>query len=317
MPELDITLVIPVRDEQRSLPRLLEAIAAQTRPPDAVIFVDSGSRDDTEALLARACSDHAGWRVIELPQGTPGSARNAGIGAAATSWVALTDAGAYPDRHWLERLARMAVPGVQLVWGHYQPIADTWFSRCAALAYVALMTSDTRGPVRSGSVASCLLTRSLWEQAGHFPDLRAAEDGIFVRRLEALAPVTAVAPEAVVWWQLQPGFASTFRRFRRYSEVNARAGEQRHWHHGVARMYLAAAPFLVLGLRRRRWLALPAAGAGLRVLKSIWQRREGRGLGWALNPARVATVAAILAVVDAGTFAGWLQAARPPRTTGG
>jgi hypothetical protein len=227
----------------------------------------------------------------------------------------LIDAGVTADGHWLERLVCRATadPELELVWGHYEPVAESWFTDCARLAYVAAPTIGPDGPIRDEFVASSLLRRSLWQRAGQFPDLRAAEDQIFMRRVRWLEPATARAPEAVVRWHLQPGFAGTFRRFRCYSEVNARAGEQRHWHYGVARLYLAALPFVFAGLRRRRWALVAVVGALARVEKSIWQRREGRGILWVANPARVATVAAILATVDAGTFAGWFQAALSPR----
>ena len=118
----------------------------------------------------------------------------------------------------------------------------------------------TRGP----SVASCLMRRAVWEAVGGFPDLRAAEDLIFVRRLGEVGARAANAPEAVARWRPPATARQTFHRFRTYSRVNVLAGQQRHWHYGVARMYLAASPFAVLALRRRRWAAIPVAGLILR-----------------------------------------------------
>lgn len=307
-----MTLVAPLRDEEGRVTALVDSLASQTHAPDAVIFVDAGSVDRTPQLLKQACVDRPGWTVVEAGAATPGRARNVGVEAATTDWVALIDAGCAADPYWLERLIRVAGadPTVEMVWGHYEPAPDRWFTGCASLTYVDPPTADQVGPVRAQSVASCLLRRTLWERAGHFPDLRAGEDGMFIRRVKQLGARTAVAPEAIVWWHLQPGFASTFQRFRRYSEVNARAGEQRHWHYGVARMYLVAAVFVLAALRRPRWSLIPLIGAAYRVENSIWRRREGRGIRWAANPVRFATVAAILVTVDAGTFAGWLDALR-------
>lgn len=311
--EIRVTLVVPLRDEELRVAALLRSIASQSRLPDAVIFVDAGSQDSTPAIVVEACAAQPGWTLEQIGPATPGRARNAGIRLASTDWIALTDAGIELDRYWLERLVRMAVAdaGVELVWGHYDPAPDGWFTACAALAYVSPPTGYRRGPVRDCSIASCLLQRQVWERAGHFPDLRAAEDRIFMRRVQELGICTAVAPEAFVRWHLQPGFRGTFGRFRSYSEVNVLAGEQRHWHHRVARMYLVSLPFLLLGaFRRRRWAAVPLAAAAARVGNRIWSSREGRGLRWAANPVRFATVGAIVLTVDAATFTGWLDAAR-------
>jgi hypothetical protein len=118
-----------------------------------------------------------------------------------------------------------------------------------------------------------------------------------------------------VAWQLQPNLIGTFRRFLTYARVNVSAGEQRHWHYGVARQYLAAMPFVLLSSRRRAWLAVPALGFVARVVRSILHRREGRPAWWALNPIRLLGVGAVLLTCDLATFAGWLDAARDSRRT--
>lgn len=305
-----MTLVVPLRDEEHTVGELICSIDQQTRAPDAVIFVDAGSQDLTWDIVTEACRGHPAWSVAMAGPATPGRARNVGIEAAVTEWVALADAGTALDPHWLERLVRAAASGagIEVVWGHYEPAPDGWFTDCAALAYVSPPDKGAVGPVRSAFIASCLLRRSVWERAGRFPDLRAAEDQLFIRRVRELEIVAVEAPEAVVWWHLQSGFKQTFQRFRLYSRVNASADQQRYWHHGVARMYLISLPFVAMAvLRRRAWALIPLLGGAYRVQKAIWRRREGRGVLWAANPARVATVAGILGTVDAATFWGWLE----------
>ncbi|HEV2765010.1 MAG TPA: glycosyltransferase, partial [Pyrinomonadaceae bacterium] len=51
---LRVSLVVPVRDEAETIDELLSSIAAQTRPPDEVLIVDGGSRDDTVARVRAA-----------------------------------------------------------------------------------------------------------------------------------------------------------------------------------------------------------------------------------------------------------------------
>ena len=117
------------------------------------------------------------------------------------------------------------------------------------------------------------------------------------------------APGATVAWRLQPTLARTFRRFVLYSKHNVWAGRQRYWHHGIARQYLVALPFVVLAFAHSPWwLGVPLLGALTRVAKSIWVRREGRGLIWLLNPIQFAGVGVILAAIDLATFVGWVQA---------
>jgi len=130
-----------------------------------------------------------------------------------------------------------------------------------------------------------------------------------MRNVDALGVRVVTAPEALLTWQLQPTAALTFRRFRRYSMHNALAGQQRHWHHGIARQYLAGMGVVVAARAiRRSPVPLLAAAGSFRVGRTLWRRREGRGLAWMLRPDQFATVAAILIIIDAATFVGWVDA---------
>jgi glycosyltransferase involved in cell wall biosynthesis len=85
--ELPISVVIPAYNAAHFVAAAVASARAQTRPPCEVIVVDDGSTDDT-AAVARA----AGATVISQANAGPGSARNAGVRAAAGKWIALLDA---------------------------------------------------------------------------------------------------------------------------------------------------------------------------------------------------------------------------------
>jgi GT2 family glycosyltransferase len=161
-----------------------------------------------------------------------------------------------------------------------------------------------------------LLSRDVWQAVGGFPDLRAAEDLIFMERLSAGGFKEGWSPGATVWWQLQPSIGRTFRKFVLYSRHNVWAGRQWDWHYGVARTYLLMLPFILLAIVHSLWwLVVPLLVTLARVAKSIWNRREGRGLLWLLNPAQFLLVAVILLTIDAATFIGWAEALwRKPET---
>lgn len=306
-----VSLVVPVKDEAASVEALIGSIQAQVRQPDEVILVDGGSSDGTVSILLRLIDGDGRYCVLEAGLASPGRGRNVGIEAATHEWLALTDAGIQLDPHWLDRLCRLVEhdPTLDVVYGSYAPAQETFFERCADLAYVSPPTPSPVGPVRSFSVASCLVRKEAWRRAGGFPDLRAAEDRIFMRELDALGCRVATAPEAHITWQLQPTVRRMFQRFRSHSMHGALADEEGDWHHGVARLYLAVLAGVTLAKTAGRSpLPIVVVAAGLRVVRTVWRRREGRGILWALRPDRLAAVAAILAVVDAGLFVGWLDA---------
>lgn len=309
--ELAVSLVVPVRNEEASLAALVESIRRQTHQPAEVILVDGGSTDATVRIARETAAADETLRVIEAKEATPGRGRNIGIGAARFEWVALTDAGIRLEPEWLERLVRVVRedPEVSVVYGNYEAATGGFFERCAALVYLAPKVERAGAPIRGPFIASTLLRREVWEAVGGFPDLRAAEDLFFMEHIKRLNFKTGYAPDATVWWQLQPTLTKTFRRFMLYSRHNVWVGRQWDWHYGLARQYAVWLVFVALALVHSRWwLVVPVAGVLARAAKSIYVRREGRGLGWMLNPVQFAGVVLIMLAVDLATFVGWAQA---------
>jgi mycofactocin system glycosyltransferase len=99
----DVTVVIPVRDRHPELARCLAGLHApgpSGRPQ--VIVVDDASADP-QAIAAIAAAH--GARVIRRPvNGGPGAARNTGLAAASTEFVAFLDSDCVPAPGWLDRL---------------------------------------------------------------------------------------------------------------------------------------------------------------------------------------------------------------------
>jgi len=308
--DLRVSLVTPVRNEAATISDLLTSIHSQTLRANEIVFVDGGSLDNTVEILREAAQEDSSLHLLEAQDATPGRGRNIGIEAASNDWIALTDAGIWLEPTWLERLAAEVErdPSVNVVFGAYEAQTGTFFQQCAAAAYVARKQQRPGGLMRGPSIASCLLHRNVWRAVGGFPDLRAAEDLVFIERCQQVGRI-AWAPQALVRWQLQPTLKATFTRFALYSYHNVLAGRQRYWHYGIARKYLLALVIVILAaVHNRVWLFVLGLAAVARVAKSIWNYDEQRRLAWFCNPARLLLVGTILAVIDLATFVGWGRA---------
>jgi len=98
------SVVIPARNAEPTLPKVLGALAAQQPAPREVIVVDDGSADATAAVAERG-----GARVVATGGGRfAGGARNAGWGAARSDFVVFLDADVVPGEGWGEGVARAA-----------------------------------------------------------------------------------------------------------------------------------------------------------------------------------------------------------------
>jgi glycosyltransferase involved in cell wall biosynthesis len=109
-----VSIVIPVRNEERILGQCLESLAALDYPPDRleVIVADSLSSD-----RSRSIAEEYGAKVVSNPRQTVVSGRNRGFQAARGEFIAFTDADCVVSRHWLRAALGPFVPGVAGVGG--------------------------------------------------------------------------------------------------------------------------------------------------------------------------------------------------------
>lgn len=121
---MDVSVVIPARNEEGSIGRCLDSLLAQATDRDEVIVLDNGSTDRTAAIAS--AFDQV--TVIDAPDDELPDDRNVrklaqlrqrGAEAASRPIVATTDADCLPPDGWLDRLRAHFEddPGLSVVWG--------------------------------------------------------------------------------------------------------------------------------------------------------------------------------------------------------
>jgi len=310
-----ISVIIPVRNEEQSIGQLLISLTNQTLKPSEIVITDGGSTDATPQIISEHVERGAPIQLIRERAALPGRGRNLAAAQAANEWIAFIDAGIRPEPTWLELLAKRAqFPGdIDVVYGSYEPVADTFFKRCAVMAYVAPPVEIEGKLVRSRSVVSLLMKRSVWQTVGGFPEnLRSAEDLVFMNKIEQANFRIANAPDALVHWQVQATPWLTFKRFVTYARNNMRAGLWRHWQAAIFMRYgallVVTLPVFRFGVQwllitLLLWLLMLAARAAVAI-----SRNRACSPGSILeNTARLLVLVPLIAMLDAATFIGTLQ----------
>lgn len=187
---MTLTALIPVWQRRDRIDGALASVFAQTRPADEVIVVDDGSTDGLAEHIAMA------WPQVRLlrqrHQGVS-AARNLGIRAARSRWIALLDSDDrwYPqklerqlaalnaqpsyrfchtDEHWI-RNGRRVNPGKR----HVKPAGDAF---------------EASLPLCAISPSSAVIERSLLRELGGFDEtLPACEDYALWLAITAREPV--------------------------------------------------------------------------------------------------------------------------------
>ncbi len=313
---MKVSVIVPVRDEEHSIRELLDSLLQQTRPPDEIVITDGGSVDATPQIIEQYIEQGAPVRLLRAGPALPGRGRNLGAAAAQFEWLAFTDAGIRLDRDWLESLIARAERGdaLDVVYGAWEPVTDTLFKKCAAIAYVPPPLAMSDGVVaRPRVIVSSLLRRDAWAAVDGFrEDLRSAEDLLFMDRLEHAGYRAVFETRAQVHWNLRPTLGATFKRFLIYSRNNIRAGLWRQWQATILGRYAVLFVLLVLALVvDPRWAWLPVAAWVLmlaaRALISIRRNRHCYPASFSQNLIRVFVIGSLLAALDTAAIIGSVQ----------
>lgn len=112
---VEISVVIPARNEEENLRRLLPALANQDCPFREIIVVDDESNDRTSSV-----AKEGGAKVVpgkDLPEGWNGKpwALKQGSDVAAGDWLLFLDADTIPLPGFALELAQLAHPGVSAI----------------------------------------------------------------------------------------------------------------------------------------------------------------------------------------------------------
>jgi glycosyltransferase involved in cell wall biosynthesis len=265
---MTVSLIATVLNEGDSIHRLLNSIAAQTRQPDEIIFVDGGSRDETVAII-RSYANRLPVRVLVEPGCNISAGRNRAIAAANGEIVVATDAGVTLAPDWLQRITEPMLndSSVQLVSGFFEADPQTVFE--AAMGATVLPQRNEINPTTFlPSSRSVAFRKTAWESVGGYPEwLDYCEDLIFDLRLKKHYAPFAFVPDAVAHFRPRGSLTSYFKQYYQYARGDGKADLWRKRHTIRYLTYLVAIPLiLLLGMRIHplMWLLyVPAAAAYL------------------------------------------------------
>jgi glycosyltransferase involved in cell wall biosynthesis len=207
MPDLDLCVCVPARNEADRLPVLLDALAGQSwKPAISVSIAVNNSTDNSLAVIEKARRRHAGrldmhFECVEFPPhlAHAGSARRlamenglARLPRAGRGVLVSTDADASPPADWLVGIVRAIGRGADIVGGRIEidpgeplppavnRLRETWdryWQRVRAIEdYIDPRPWDQ--PPRHGdhTGASLAITADLYARCGGVPLLASGED---------------------------------------------------------------------------------------------------------------------------------------------
>jgi glycosyltransferase involved in cell wall biosynthesis/GT2 family glycosyltransferase len=287
-----VSAVIPVKDGERYLQELLQALAREG--VDEVLAIDSGSRDRSREIVRAA-----GVQLLEIEPAEFGHGRTRNLGAEHTSGelICFLTQDATPVAGWLEayREAFTLDERVGAAYGPHLPRADTspmiarelreFFAGLAAGGDGADAVLQRAGDLTFLSNVNACYARACWEEI-RFREVPYSEDQAFGSDLLAAGWAKVYHPRAAVLHAHDYGTIEFMRRYfdeyrglrqsTGHVEPFALAGAARQVAGAVAadRRWMAQAGEMS-ATERARWTARSAAHhGGRRVFSALGSRAE-------------------------------------------
>ena len=250
-----VSIVIRALNEAEHLPALFSGLLRQSRQPDQVVLVDSGSADDTVAI---AGAHGAAVVRIAPAEFSFGRALNLGCAAATGDVLVIVSAHVYPlDEKWLDRMVGpFARPDVGLVYGGQTGDSRSHFSELELMRrwFPDVDDDDQQTPFCNN--ANCAVRAEAWRALPYDETLTGLEDLEWAKRALAAGWKLVYAADARVAHIHNEPFSKTRNRYRREAIAHRRIFHDQHvslfeaiglFLLSTGRDYLAAA------VRRRLW----------------------------------------------------------------
>lgn len=222
----DVSIVIPVKNNQRGIDRFLTAFLRTHLPkqfPREIILVDNAS---IPSLTIAPHFIECGLPIVVLQcsQQGPACARNVGAQAACGEWILFTDSDCVPLESFLDGyLSHLtgAVGYAGSVLAAGTDVLSHYYESQAILMPPTLQDNESDRPAYI-ITANALVWRRAWMQSGGFDEsiqIAAGEDVDFGLRLWEIGPLS-FASHAQVMHVFEGGLPAFVKRFLRYGRGN-------------------------------------------------------------------------------------------------
>jgi glycosyltransferase involved in cell wall biosynthesis len=197
-----ISVVIPLHNEEKNLPHLIEAIMQQSSLPAEIILVDAWSTDKTGQIIHAASESFPIIKPIAVKlKLNPGETRNLGFLYSTCEWVVFLDAEHYPSADWILNLTKCTSGFADIVFSNRRLTAQKTRFQVFDLLYEPIGFNESQAHFRNPKVSSTMMRREVFEKLGKFNNWRSGEDKEFLSRIIGTSLQTNNCTDATVYVQ--------------------------------------------------------------------------------------------------------------------
>ena len=231
-----VTVIVPVRNEERSIERTLRSLFEQDYPRDQyeVIVADGCSDDETVPIVRRLQGEFANLHLTYNPQRVSSAGRNLGIYHMTGEVAVIVDGHCHiPDRNYLHNLAQAFMESGADCLGRPQPLDapnPTRFQEAVSIARSSRLGHNPESDIFSDEAkfvppqsTAVAYRRSVFEMVGLFDEqFDACEDVEFNHRVDAVGLTCFFSPKLKIVYDPRSTFSRLFIQLGRYGSGRGR-----------------------------------------------------------------------------------------------
>jgi GT2 family glycosyltransferase len=282
-----VSVVVPVRNESRSIERTLRSLLAQDFPRDRfeVIVADGASADDTVPIVRRLQREFPNLKLVFNHDRLSSAGRNTAIRHATMDVIVVVDGHCHvPDRAYLANLsAAFAESGADCL-GRPQPLDvenPTPFQRAVSAARSSRLGHNPDSDIYSNEAkfvppqsTAVAYSRKVFATVGLFDqEFDACEDVEFNERVHAAGLTCYFTPAVKIVYEPRDSFPALFYQLARYGGGRAKLAAKHPKSISVPALvpplwavWVLAGGLLSLGVPHLRWVWLAGVALYLGVL---------------------------------------------------
>jgi glycosyltransferase involved in cell wall biosynthesis len=193
-----VSVVVPVRNGENTIEKLLVALLAQDYPKDKIqiIIVDNGSQDHTIEIIRKypVALEH------EIRIASSYAARNKGLAVANGEIIAFTDADCIPEKSWISKgVQALDTQNADMAGGKIFFLLSARPSVAEIIDSVTFMQNEQNiKNDRAAVTANLLVRKELFNKIGSFREIQSGEDFHWTQKATKHGFFLVYAEQAIV-----------------------------------------------------------------------------------------------------------------------
>jgi len=209
---MKVSICITVKNEEKTISRLLDSLREQTKKPGEIVIVDGGSTDKTIEIIRHYQKKNKSIKLL-VEKGGIAHGRNTAIDIAKYPAIAQTDAGCTANPDWLEKIIQPLEHGaIGVSAGFYVMRADTSLQKAMNL-YLGIHPKRFSSVSFLPSARSVAFKKEVWEIVGGYDENleKGGEDTkFFISCVKKKIRIARVGDAKVIWEEIKDLTLQTF-----------------------------------------------------------------------------------------------------------